>query len=141
MTNQSNTAYFIRLTYLLPALLDMVDNKQIPFRAGVSLSYLKDEDQRLLLSFMNEHKLELVSLDQADKIKSLEEVSLELLSEVFGFTGAEKVKSEKQSAKTVNLKIPIELFGDTDVAKIKADGELYLRIADTINQYYREKVT
>ena len=139
--SRRNTAYFIRLTYLLPALLDMVDNKQIPFRAGVSLSYLKDEDQRLLLSFMNEHKLELVSLDQADKIKSLEEVSLELLSEVFGFTGAEKIKSEKQSAKTVNLKIPIELFGDTDVAKIKADGELYLRIADTINQYYREKVT
>jgi len=139
--SRANVQRYIRLTYLLPALLDMVDNKQIPFCAGVSLSYLKDEDQRLLLSFMNEHKLGSVSLDQADKIKSLEEVSRELLSEIFGFTSEEKIKSEKQSAKTVNLKIPIALFGDNDVAKIKADEELYRRIADTINQYYREKNT
>ena len=139
--SRANVQRYIRLTYLLPALLDMVDNKQVPFRAGVSLSYLKDEAQQLLQSFMNEHKLESVSLEQADRIKSFEEVSVEQLSEVFGIKSLGKGKSGNQSTKTVNLKIPVELFGDNDVTKIKADGELYIRIAETINQYYREKKT
>ena len=40
---------FIRLTYLLPELLDMVDQGRIAFTPAVSLSYLKPEEQRWVL--------------------------------------------------------------------------------------------
>ena len=43
---------FIRLTYLLSPLLDMVDTEAIPFTAGVSISFLSSEAQQLLLTVM-----------------------------------------------------------------------------------------
>ena len=38
---------FIRLTYLIPELLEMVDQKQLAFNPAVELSYLSDEQQNL----------------------------------------------------------------------------------------------
>lgn len=40
---------YIRLTYLIPELLEKVDNKEIAFNPGVELSYLKEEEQYALL--------------------------------------------------------------------------------------------
>ena len=40
---------YIRLTYLIPELLEKVDNKEIAFNPGVELSYLKEEEQYSLL--------------------------------------------------------------------------------------------
>lgn len=40
---------FIRLTYLLPPLLDMVDAESIPFTAGVSVSFLSPDAQQILI--------------------------------------------------------------------------------------------
>ncbi len=131
---------YIRLTELLPELLDMVDDEALSFGAGVSLSYCEKENQQTLLSFMDEHKIKTVSLDQAEKIRCLADVSSEELEGIFGLKRAAS-KSDKLPVKTVNLKLPVELFGDTDVTKIKGDGELYVRLAETISQYYREKKT
>ena len=43
---------YIRLTYLIPALLLMVDESKIAFNPAVEISYLEQEDQRALLSAM-----------------------------------------------------------------------------------------
>lgn len=129
---------YIRLTDLVTELINMVDDDSVSVGAGVSLSYLKKDDQRAVLNFMNRHKLETITLTQADNIKQLSDVSDEWLSEVFGIKTVTQ-KREKQSVQTVNLKIPVELFGGHDVSKIKDDGELYVRIADTINRYFEEK--
>lgn len=45
---------FIRLTELVPELLQMVDDKSIKFNAGVEISYLSEEEQRSLLSVMEQ---------------------------------------------------------------------------------------
>lgn len=41
---------FIRLTYLVKPLLDLVDNKSIPLNGGVELSYIKEESEQLMLA-------------------------------------------------------------------------------------------
>ncbi len=44
---------YIRLTYLIPELLEKVDNKEIAFNPGVELSYLKEEEQYAILDCMD----------------------------------------------------------------------------------------
>ncbi len=59
---------YIRLTYLIPEILEMVDNKQIAFRPAVELSFLSDEHQQILVSAMEYHDAT-PSLAQAIKMR------------------------------------------------------------------------
>ena len=59
---------FIRLTYLIPNLLDMVDQKKLAFNPAVELSYLRPEDQKLFLEAMD-YAQTTPSLSQAQRIK------------------------------------------------------------------------
>ena len=59
---------FIRLTELIPTLLDMVDERKIAFNPAVELSYLKKEEQTLLLEAMDSEQAT-PSLSQAQRIK------------------------------------------------------------------------
>lgn len=61
---------FIRLTSLIPPILDMVDQKQISFNPAVELSYLKPEEQETFLEAMNEAQAA-PSLSQAQRLKKL----------------------------------------------------------------------
>ena len=61
---------YIRLTELLPELLDMVDRKKIKFNPAVELSYLTPEEQTILLEVMKEDSV-VPSLSQAQQIKKL----------------------------------------------------------------------
>ena len=59
---------YIRLTYLIPKLLNMVDEKKIAFNPAVELSYLKQEEQAQLLDAM-ESEQATPSLSQAQRLK------------------------------------------------------------------------
>lgn len=59
---------FIRLTELIPPLLDMVDEKKIAFNPAVELSYLKPEEQTDLLDAMDSEQAT-PSLSQAQRLK------------------------------------------------------------------------
>ena len=59
---------FIRLTYLIPELLDMVDQKKLAFNPAVELSYLRPEEQKLFLEAMD-YAQTTPSLSQAQRIK------------------------------------------------------------------------
>ena len=59
---------FIRLTKLIPQLLDMVDEKKIAFNPAVELSYLKPQEQTELLDAM-ESEQATPSLSQAQRLK------------------------------------------------------------------------
>ena len=61
---------FIRLTNLIPPILDMVDQKQISFNPAVELSYLKPEEQETFLEAMDEAQAA-PSLSQAQRLKKL----------------------------------------------------------------------
>ena len=61
---------FIRLTSLIPELLDMVDEKKIAFNPAVELSYLDESQQRDFLEAMNDTQ-NAPSLSQAQRLKKL----------------------------------------------------------------------
>ena len=61
---------YIRLTALIPELLDMVDNRVIAFNPAVELSYLKPDEQKLLLEAMDSEQAT-PSLSQAQRLKTL----------------------------------------------------------------------
>ncbi len=59
---------FIRLTELIPPLLDMVDERKIAFNPAYELSFLKQDEQRLLLDAMDSEQAT-PSLSQAQRLK------------------------------------------------------------------------
>lgn len=61
---------YIRLTNLIPELLDMVDQKQISFNPAVELSYLAPEEQEIFMQAMDEVQAA-PSLSQAQRLKKL----------------------------------------------------------------------
>ena len=61
---------YIRLTHLIPELLELVDQKKISFNPAVELSYLTDAEQRDFLQAMEDSKHP-PSLSQAQRIKKL----------------------------------------------------------------------
>ena len=61
---------FIRLTNLIPELLEMVDQKQISFNPAVELSYLAPEEQQIFMTAMEEIQAA-PSLSQAQRLKKL----------------------------------------------------------------------
>lgn len=66
--SMSQVKRFIRLTELIPTLLDMVDERKIAFNPAVELSYLKKEEQTLLLEAMDSEQAT-PSLSQAQLLK------------------------------------------------------------------------
>lgn len=71
-TNESarTVQRFIRLTELIPELLDMVDQKQLAFNPAVELSYLSQPEQHELLDAMD-YAQSTPSLSQAQRLKKL----------------------------------------------------------------------
>ena len=61
---------FVRLTNLIPEVLDMVDEKKIAFNPAVELSYLKPEEQRHFIEAMD-YAQAAPSLSQAQRMKKL----------------------------------------------------------------------
>ena len=61
---------FIRLTYLIPPMLDLVDERKIAFNPAVELSFLKPEEQKIVMASM-ENAVTSPSLSQAQRIKKL----------------------------------------------------------------------
>ena len=65
-----NVQRFIRLTNLIPEILDMVDEKKIAFNPAVELSYLKPSEQKEFLEAMD-YAQSSPSLSQAQRLKKL----------------------------------------------------------------------
>lgn len=63
---------YIRLTELIPEILQMVDDKKVAFRPAVELSYLSEENQYVLLNIMEFNECT-PSLAQAIRLKKLEQ--------------------------------------------------------------------
>ena len=68
--SKDNVKRYIRLTYLVPELLELVDQKKISFNPAVELSYLKPAEQETFLSVM-EWSQNAPSLSQAQRLKKL----------------------------------------------------------------------
>ena len=80
---------FIRLTSLIPELLDMVDEKKIAFNPAVELSYLDESQQRDFLEAMNDNQ-NAPSLSQAQRLKRLAQEGHFSYDVAFAVMGEEK---------------------------------------------------
>lgn len=111
---------FIRLNELIPELLEFVDEGRVAVTPAVELSYLKDEEQMMILLTI-ESEQNSPSLSQAQRIRKLSEQ--ELLNE-------EKVLSilsEKKKADCWNLTIPMNR-----VSRYFPNTYTYQQMQDTI---------
>ena len=90
---------FIRLTNLIPELLDMVDEKKISFNPAVELSYLDESQQRDFLEAMEDTQ-NAPSLSQAQQLKKMAQQGEFSYEKAFDVMGQEK-KREKD---TVTIK-------------------------------------
>ena len=87
--NARNVQRFIRLTSLIPELLDMIDKKKIAFNPAVELSYLDESQQRDFLEAMNDTQ-NAPSLSQAQRLKKLAQEGHFSYDVAFAVMGEEK---------------------------------------------------
>ena len=87
-SSRNQVQRYIRLTELIPQLLDMVDEKKIALNPAYELSFLKKSEQEMLLMTMD-YEQATPSLSQAQRMKKLsqegtltEDAMLEIMSEV-----------------------------------------------------------
>ncbi len=90
---------FIRLTNLIPELLDMVDNKTVSFNPAVELSYLSPEQQQEVIRAMDDTQ-NFPSVSQAKRIKKLAQDGTFTTETIVAIMGEEK----KSELDTVTIK-------------------------------------
>ncbi len=83
---------YIRLTELIPELLDMVDERKLAFNPAVEVSYLKRDEQRMLLEAMDAEQTT-PSLSQAQRIKKFSQEG-RLTEEAMSAIMSEEKKSD-----------------------------------------------
>ena len=88
-TSKNQIFRYIRLTNLVPELLDMVDEKKIAFNPAVELSYLDESQQRDFLEAMNDTQ-NAPSLSQAHRLKKLAQEGHFSYDVAFAVMGEEK---------------------------------------------------
>lgn len=97
---------YIRLTYLNTELLDLVDNGTIAFRPAVELSYLKKDEQEILVDFIK-YNQSTPSLEQAIKLKKLSQENLLDVDEMHDILSSlkpnqkSKLKFDRERLRTV----------------------------------------
>ncbi|MEG1084583.1 MAG: ParB/RepB/Spo0J family partition protein [Hydrogenoanaerobacterium sp.] len=111
---------YIRLTELIPSLLQMVDDDILPFRAGVNLSYLSVDEQEITEAYLKEHKV-MLSVEQSENIKKysqeLSPVTFIVLDRMFypqkaKKSNGRKIKFSNPVLNKVLSYIPTELEGN-----------------------------
>ena len=69
------------MTLLLPELLEMADDKKLPFNTAVEISYLRNEEQQVLLQYMSNHNM-VPSMKQAKELKQISKERMLTYSEI-----------------------------------------------------------
>lgn len=86
---------YIRLTYLIPKILDMVDEGKIAFTIAVELSYLKEEEQYELHAVIDLEQCT-PSLSQANRLKRMSQKGELDMDEMYNILGEEKPNQREQ---------------------------------------------
>jgi ParB family chromosome partitioning protein len=86
---------YIRLTNLVPSVLEMVDNKQIAFNPAVELSYLAENEQQALLETMQSEDCT-PSLEQAQRMKKLSQDGRLNIDVIFSILTEEKPNQKEK---------------------------------------------
>ena len=132
--SRENIRRYIRLTYLVPELLEQVDLKRIAFRPAVELSYLSEENQYVVQNIFEFDEVT-PSLSQAIRLKKLEQegnLTEEKIEEIMG----QEKPNQKEFIKIHNEKIEKYI-----PIKIKESGKVEDFIIQCVEEHNkREKL-
>lgn len=132
--SRENIRRYIRLTYLIPELLEQVDLKRIAFRPAVELSYLSEENQYVVQNIFEFDEVT-PSLSQAIRLKKLEQEG-KLTEEKIEEIMQQEKPNQKEFIKIHNEKI--EKYIPT---KIKESGKVEDFIIQCVEEHNkREKL-
>lgn len=121
---------FIRLTELIPPLLEMVDEKKIAFNIGVELSYLQKDEQKDLLDTIESEDCT-PSLSQAQRMKKLSQSGELSMDVIFAIMTEEKAnQKEKLQFKVDDLR--------TYFPKNYTPKQMEEIILKLLNEYHRK---
>lgn len=93
--SRNQIARYIRLTNLVPKILDMVDEGKIAFTIGVELSYLTEEEQYELHAVMDLEQCT-PSLSQANRMKRMSQAGTLDMDEMYSILEQEKPNQREQ---------------------------------------------
>ncbi len=122
---------YIRLTYLIPELLQMVDEQKLGLVIGVSLSYLTEQTQHILLEYLSAHLKVKLKKATADELRKLDEAPAQ---EITLDTLEELLEAQPQRAPRV-LKLQLKPFRQYFPANAKPE-EITLTIAKALDFYF-----
>ena len=124
---------YIRLTYLIPELLELVDSKRIAFGPAVELSYLSEENQYIVENIFEFDEVT-PSLSQAIKLKKLEQ-ERNLTEEKI-----EEILQEKKPNQKEFLKIHSEKIEKYIPRNIKESGKIEEFIIQCVKEHIKRKI-
>ena len=130
--SQDQIRRYIRLTYLIPELLEQVDLKRIAFRPAVELSYLSEENQYVVQNIFEFDEVT-PSLSQAIRLKKLEQegrLTEEKIEEI--------MQQEKPNQKEF-IKIHQERIEKYIPTKVKESGKVEDFIIQCIEEHNRRE--
>lgn len=125
--SKDTVARYLRLNKLIPDLLNMVDNEEIAFIPAVSLSYLRESEQRDVEAIIAENSFK-VDMCKADILRSYSETGKLDFDKIYSILSGEldrKKKSDKPAAIRLKPKI---------VAKFFSDGQKQAEIEEVIEK-------
>ena len=118
---------YIRLTYLEPELLEMVDQKRIAFGPAVELSYLAPQEQRELLETI-ESEDATPSISQAQRMRKMSEEGYLYMDQIF------EIMTEVKGNQVETIQVPTELV-QKHFKKFISPKEMQDFIAKAVEHY------
>ena len=138
---------FIRLTELISELLDMVDERKLAFNPAVEVSYLKRDEQRMLLEAMDAEQTT-PSLSQAQRLKKfsqegrLTEEAMSAIGELTGRSVREDVTNRifERFYRVDSSRVRSDMHHGLGLSIVRAialmhHGEAFVRSVDGVNTF------
>lgn len=126
--NRNNVYRYIRLTELVPELLELVDNGRMAFRPAVEISYLTEDEQRDLVETVDSEDCT-PSLSQACRMKKLSQEGKLDMDAIFAIMTEEKANQKEK------IKIPAERL-DRFFERGTPQAEIEKVIIAALEDYY-----
>ena len=139
--SKNTIARLIRIDTLLPQLKKFIDNKQIPVRAGVEMSYLSSFEQELIAKIIDEYSYHLdehkaQQLRELSKAHKLDRINaVEVFEGRYGKSVTQKLKSFTIKPKFLSKYYPPTVSQDV----IASDVEASMDVWQEIKTFYPDK--
>lgn len=120
---------YVRLNYLQPGLLEMVNEGKMGLTAGVDLSYMAPESQALLVSVMQENGVEKITGRQAQKLRKCDNPEKEEIQQVMNIGAAPK------PVRDLPIKLDISKYPSRVLRRLRRDAEFKRAMQKAMEQY------